>query len=359
MKHLFSTTITALALSGFISCSLYEEPAFRGIQEPSFNTAPWSFDPAFRGAQRESRTTMGESSFKPAHEIFEEFELAWQGIIQREPVSPADEVSQLPALLYSVEKDGKRHWLFGTTHIPIPLENFYCFNEIEREISNSDQVFVEKSPISIINRLNSIINEFFEESVLETGASFSQQAGLSALSTKLSLFKQLFQTYVLSLIDSQIVEIAFNSAIPIIDLDDQFTEQASALHRQIPALIPFIKANNIEDIKKIFHWQPQSELADQYLKTLAIFYNNGFNGLIQHLDEDTREMIENTLLKDRNEIWLEKFKAAQENPELDSLFLAAGAGHFIGPFNLIDMLIEEGFSIQQMDCGINEFLSHI
>ena len=48
-------------------------------------------------------------------------------------------------------------------------------------------------------------------------------------------------------------------------------------------------------------------------------------------------------LRDRNREWLTKFTLAQQNH--DSIFIAAGLAHFIGPYNLLEMLRNEGFTI--------------
>ena len=53
-------------------------------------------------------------------------------------------------------------------------------------------------------------------------------------------------------------------------------------------------------------------------------------------------------LRDRNEKWVAKFQSMYN--DYDNIFIAVGVGHFIGPFSLIDMLKEEGFSVEQMSC---------
>ena len=55
------------------------------------------------------------------------------------------------------------------------------------------------------------------------------------------------------------------------------------------------------------------------------------------------------LLKNRNELWLEKFIEAHEKYE--NIFLAAGVAHFIGAHNMLDMLKEKGFSLSRMTCS--------
>ena len=54
------------------------------------------------------------------------------------------------------------------------------------------------------------------------------------------------------------------------------------------------------------------------------------------------------VLKNRNEKWAMQFKKAYKNH--DHIFIAAGTFHFIGPFNLIDMLRRDGFDIERISC---------
>ena len=57
------------------------------------------------------------------------------------------------------------------------------------------------------------------------------------------------------------------------------------------------------------------------------------------------------LLKDRNELWFQKIIEAFEANEYENIFVAGGAMHLIGPFNLLDMLEEEGFIIKRLSCS--------
>ena len=52
----------------------------------------------------------------------------------------------------------------------------------------------------------------------------------------------------------------------------------------------------------------------------------------------------------RNLLWLKQFKQAYQNENISSVFIAGGLAHFIGPYNLIDSLKEEGFAIHRLAC---------
>ena len=44
---------------------------------------------------------------------------------------------------WEVEKDGKASHLLGTVHVPIPIDELLCSQEIQHRLENSDLVFVE------------------------------------------------------------------------------------------------------------------------------------------------------------------------------------------------------------------------
>ena len=62
------------------------------------------------------------------------------------------------------------------------------------------------------------------------------------------------------------------------------------------------------------------------------------------------DYFKHNILRRRNEMWLDKVLSSQENNT--SVFIAAGFSHFQGPFNMLDMLQAEGFSIKRLnpDC---------
>ena len=63
-----------------------------------------------------------------------------------------------------------------------------------------------------------------------------------------------------------------------------------------------------------------------------------------------------TVLKNRNQKWIEKIR--QSHKDNNSIFIATGLGHLIASDNILDMLKEDGFSIQRMnaDCSFNSVL---
>ena len=68
---------------------------------------------------------------------------------------------------------------------------------------------------------------------------------------------------------------------------------------------------------------------------------------ISNMSDKTKEF----LLKKRNELWFQKLNEAFKSHEYQNIFLAGGAVHLFGPFNLLDMLEEEGFIIRRLTCS--------
>ena len=78
------------------------------------------------------------------------------------------------------------------------------------------------------------------------------------------------------------------------------------------------------------------------------FLNQYKNGELTLTNEFTYEQ-DKVILKDRNKQWFIKFKNA--HGKYNEIFLASGTAHFIGNFNLLDMLKADGFSISRMNAS--------
>ena len=50
-------------------------------------------------------------------------------------------------------------------------------------------------------------------------------------------------------------------------------------------------------------------------------------------------------------MWFQKITEAFESHEYENIFVAGGVAHLIGPFNVLDMLEEEGFTIKRLSCS--------
>ena len=125
---------------------------------------------------------------------------------QNRASSPVDEtVDKLPILFYSAEKDGKRHYLFGTAHLPIPLSSLYCQAWIERELQASDQVFIEAK----LSSFKEYMEREFYLIMQSMGSSFRQEMEWLSLLNKLEYVKQFIIENNFGLrMDSQVEDLA-------------------------------------------------------------------------------------------------------------------------------------------------------
>ena len=62
--------------------------------------------------------------------------------------------------------------------------------------------------------------------------------------------------------------------------------------------------------------------------------------------QEIQEFVNQKLLKSRNKQWIEKIVESHEDN--DSVFIAAGLGHFIEYSNVLDMLKDKGFSVKRL-----------
>ena len=245
----------------------------------------------------------------------------------------------LPVLFYSVEKDGKTHYLFGSQHAPIPIQNLACHKRIERAIQNSDQLFLETS-----------VTDIYEEI-------FEKVFPPSFYPAKVEALKPGFFAPLESIIDSQIEKLANSLSVPTVNLDNR------ELHYQL---------GNMEDIefslllvKDLMPSLSEEDIEGMFsarVASLEAYHRDYLQGLLELLTGNnlrSQNIDHNIYLIDRHKIWRTKFLQAHDDPKNNSLFLVAGMRHFIGSHNFIDMLSEDGFLVQRMDCGLNEFLSAI
>ena len=84
----------------------------------------------------------------------------------------------------------------------------------------------------------------------------------------------------------------------------------------------------------------------------TVYLSGSEEGVRQMLNSDyvSKEQID-ILLKNRNELWFQKIIEAFESLEYANIFVAGGLAHFIGLFNVLDMLEAEGFTIQRLSCS--------
>lgn len=242
---------------------------------------------------------------------------------------------------WKVEKGGKTSYLLGTIHIGISLYELPCSDIIRDKLNKSDVVFVEakqsdstKGDAATIfhspdeedfNSLSSSSQRFLREKGIYdylnyTGIVFSMELTCIAENFGLNFFK--------TQMDLEVESLALRSNTPVKALDKE---------KQLQAIGSVYTKKDVEEAIKAY---PQS-----CPENVRIFehYRAGTVPVGRYDGKSSK-----VLLRDRNEHWLTQFQSAHD--EYDNIFVAGGVAHFIDNFNFVDMLKEEGFSVERVSC---------
>ena len=252
-----------------------------------------------------------------------------------------DGSEQADPYFWKIEKAGKTSYWLGTIHIGVALHEVPCSVLIQERLQESDLVFTEiglKSDLSEEDKkgwlspnsedfknLNSETQRFLKNKGIKDNLSY--QAYFSTLST-LCLTEGLGVSVLTISMDDQVKTVAQLSKIPVKALDDPGSLNDSK------------HIWTKEDVEQKIQDYPQ---CPEQARNFVNQYKTG------HLNPAYSDDFAEELLKNRNEKWLKKFTSSYES--YNQIFVAAGKAHFTGPFNILDMLKEEGFAVQQVSCN--------
>ena len=301
--------------------------------------------------------------------------------------------------VWLVEKGGKVSYFLGSTHLGVSLEEMPCFDKVLVRIKNSDLLFLEAKNNSDFDRLSEE-----EQDKLFVGTKREREGILSRLSPETreqirerrklldNFLKDSLPFDIQSSIDNNFEKLSPRSQNFLIeygaDISGDYTDffhfirlivfyKASvllpSLDKQIVklALPRSIEIKSLDDSKKInenFRPQPSSDksiavvdhtVIDEIVDKIDDLINQQAEQMLKEAqtykmyDEDLFRRMEwsfseKTFFKNRNQLWLKKF--VKVHGKYDSIFLVAGIGHLLGPHNILDMLKEEGFSVERMTC---------
>lgn len=251
-----------------------------------------------------------------------------------------------PYYFWKVEKQGKTSYWLGTVHIGISLFDLPCSYTIIDKLKNSDLCFTENAHNNNINDqdLESLFFTSNNEDFNQLDSDSQLFIARNNISKKLNHFGYVSLVNLMCIkealgplaihktMDKQVEEMAHSQGIPIKALD--------TLDTMTSATDSFTKEDTIKKIRGY----------SQCIATKEDRINKYKTGKIP-LDEKISTQFAEQTLKDRNEKWMTKFLSAYNN--YNNIFVAVGLGHFIWPFNLIDMLKKEGFTVEQMSCSNN------
>ena len=154
--------------------------------------------------------------------------------------------------------------------------------------------------------------------------------------------------------DIEITELARGNDIPIKELDNT-NNTISDLEEEIKQLEKAKVEQNLEIT---------NEVIDQLIEAYVINYVENYEETKKVNIESVKlyeappykkedwssfgEIESDAILKNRNEIWVEKILSSSENTD-KALFVAGGAVHFVSSDNVLDMLEDEGFTITKIN----------
>ena len=187
------------------------------------------------------------------------------------------------------------------------------------------------------------LNEQAKEFLIAHGADIQgNYVDYAILIVQTNFFKFVFS---LDLMELQVAEIAqaHNIRIKVLDNNSQIADDLEMEKKEDSD--PFLITRDLIESSVNNHEQIVEKMRRFHLE-MAELYVAG-NAILPFVEFD----VSPAFLKNRNALWMKKLKEAHENPEHKSLFVAAGLRHFVGSFNLIDQLKEEGFAVSRMICS--------
>ena len=300
---------------------------------------------------------------------------------------------------WSVEKGGKKAHLLGT-YMGVSLkEDLECPNKILEQIENSDLIFMEERPeLSVLSMEDKkaiyigpketqeeLLNRFFPEirravknkkqqirrlvkSLIRYDFKYKDRDSFKDFTEesqeflinhgadiqKENLVEYIYFTFEAAFFEASISlggdmneqtsKIAQSNQIPIEVLDDSFMEinaTTKVSQKRLPVTVStgYIEKNYIRNYHRAVRdfRKALSDGVEQYKSSNEEF----FEKFLQLSPEMALE---------RNQLWLQQFNKALTSQDYTNIFFTAEGSHFVGSFNLIDFLKEEGFSVNRVTC---------
>ncbi len=240
---------------------------------------------------------------------------------------------------WQVEKGGKVSYLLGTIHIVVPLDELSCSDVIQEKLKNSDLLFVEsiKQKSEIHFDLFSLNREDFNQ-LSRSNQAFLIEKGLpSTLSC--------FASNIL-LVGLCVKEIFGESSLEI-----KMDEEVRSIAKNYEILMKPLDEDIESQVKTVFTCETLEKSIENYpmcLETTRDLFDAYRTSSLTSEQISVDNNTSNVFLKERNKQWFLKFESA--HGKYNHIFVATGVSHFIGAFNFIDILKENGFSVERVSC---------
>ncbi len=320
--------------------------------------------------------------------------------------------SALAVPFWKAEKEGKHFYMLGTIHKGVSLSELSCAEKIEDKLKQSEIAFTEiltvqldldieerkKLHLGSKKEREEIMNKLTEDDkkavqsrhngsrlivikqILSPYQKFKKDQGkFEDLSQKSQDFIKYYGLYAkdksyydylvdLTLreeyeaiyffekdLDFDIVKLARENDIPIKQLDND-DNTISDLKEEI---------NKMEKAKFKTNYEITNGKIDQTIKDYVTNYVENYETtreafikeyelhiVPKYKTEDwssvSGKIESDALLKNRNELWVEKILSTSENAD-KALFIASGVLHFVDSDNVLDMLEDKGFTIKKIN----------
>ena len=307
---------------------------------------------------------------------------------------------------WAVEKEEQTLHILGTVHIGVSLKDLQCSEVIYKSLQQSDLLWTETDTQKHQKEIKETAKQLLEDTSGQSFQSLSEETQtFFKTKTTPETFKALQQMSYFGLIwqlnflciadnreflreqlslharkidnrkklDIQIQKTAQNSVLQdYLDESGYFQDliQSIAKRTSKEKVERVVKDYNErcsqENLAQSIEWQfnllaeaIQEYEAGEDVNFLKIDEKNlRQRGAPENIIKNYSDHFIHNILRRRNEIWLNKLLSSYEQEGHTRVFIAAGFAHFKGPFNMLDMLQKEGFSIKRLDsdCKWNDSL---
>ena len=285
-------------------------------------------------------------------------ELEAQEIKGAKKASKGDQLAK--SLLWEVTGNGieKPSFVFGTIHI-INAEDYF-FPDIAKEtFADAPQVAfeIDMDDMSDMSNMFSIMQDammkdgqtlktLLSEEDYELVANHFNEMGLPLM--MLERIKPMF----LSVLTSGDVGIDGMQSGEVVSYEMKLYEQAQEAGKLVEGLETMQFQMGLFDS---IPYEAQAQMLvdgirtgdtenDEFDKMIEMYKNQDIESMHKMIEQDSEGLsdFENLLVRKRNENWIPKMKVMMEK---DATFFAVGAGHLGGPFGVIRLLKEAGYTV--------------
>lgn len=279
--------------------------------------------------------------------------------------------------LWSAEKNGKTSYLFGTIHLPIPLEYIKCAELIFEQIKNSDLIILENlysktevndffyQAVNVLHQsedghefksLKPEVQDFFNKNNLPyTHLTYMGYMILLTHTVGQEVINR-FDLHSVDTIDRQVKKIGESQNTSLKALDSE-ADIKRLINEQVAHMESLVYATHNTDIitsmtveSAVYRYRHSVAIQRRGIMHLSkVYLANMTNSSGKSPKQNSEDEF---VLNQRNQKWLSEFLEAHQNHE--RIFITVGVAHLTKENNLIDKLTTEGFTVRRVSCDQNQ-----